>query len=87
MKTESRITKDLVQKLYDSELLWYFIAGLRHGDFVITYDEEEVSVQIARDILGVLPEINMDDETRANVKSFLENEIIDSLEFDLQNRQ
>lgn len=87
MKTESRITKELVQKLYDSELLWYFMAGLRSGEFVVTYDEDEAAIQVARDILQVLPEIKMDDETRKKVKSFLENTIIDTLEFDLSQRE
>ena len=74
------ITKEMVEELYQSELLWFVIAGL---ETVETYDNEADAIKIAEQIKSILPKTSIDEEEQSKMIAMLEN-TIDAFMADIQ---
>lgn len=74
------ISKELVEELHQNELLWFLIAGL---ETVETYDNESDAIEIARQIISILPQTSIDAKEQSKMIAMLEN-TIDAFITDIQ---
>ena len=63
------MTKELLQVVYDNGLLWYLLRGV--NDCLSDSVDDTSAKKIAEEILTLLPEIHMDETTRARMGTYL----------------
>ena len=75
------MTKELLQVVYDNGLLWYLLRGV--NDRLSDSVDDTSAKRTAEDILIFLPEIHMDETTRAKMEVYL-YDIIHCVTFDAE---
>ena len=63
------MTKELLQVVYNNGLLWYLLRGV--NDCLSDSVDEKKKKKTAEEILTLLPEIHMDETTRAKMETYL----------------
>ena len=64
------MTKELLQVVYDNDLLWYLLRGV-NDSLSDSLDANPPAKKKAEEILSLLPEIHMDETTRAKMETYL----------------
>ena len=64
------MTKELLQVVYDNDLLWYLLRGV-NDSLSDGLDANPPTKKKAEEILTLLPEIHMDETTRAKMETYL----------------
>lgn len=77
------MTKEFLQTVYDNGLLWYLVRGVDDGVSNSLSDDSSAKCT-AKKILATLPEINMDETTRAKMSIYLDG-IIHCITIDAEN--
>lgn len=77
------MTKEFLQTIYDNGLLWYLVRGVSDG-LPDTFNENSTEKSTAEEILTLLPAINMDETTRAEMSIYLDG-IIHCITIDAEN--
>jgi len=68
------ITPQYLEELYKNDLLWFLVAGLEN-DWIETYEDEGVSMEIAMKIRELLPQVSMPEEERKRMDDMLDRTI------------
>ena len=63
------MTNKLLQTVYDNGLLWYLLRGV--NDSLSNSVDDTSAKRTAEEILTLLPEIHMDETTRAKMETYL----------------
>ena len=63
------MTNKLLQTVYDNGLLWYLLRGV--NDSLSNSADDTSAKRMAEEILTLLPEIHMDETTRAKMETYL----------------
>lgn len=63
------MTKELLQVVYDNGLLWYLLRGV--NDSLSDSVDDTSAKKTSEEILSLLPEIHMDETTRAKMETYL----------------
>lgn len=61
--------KELLQVVYNNGLLWYLLRGV--NDCLSDSVDDTSAKKTAEEILSLLPEIHMDETTRAKMETYL----------------
>ena len=63
------MTKELLQVVYNNGLLWYLLRGV--NDCLSDSVDDTSAKKTEEEILSLLPEIHMDETTRAKMETYL----------------